>query len=288
MTFIKNFRIWFYYFRRDFWRYLLLKKIIQFGKTEFGKSQFENEIEYIKTNGLVIFPYDFEKKYKHNLIEVNRNLEFPFVDFFGKELFFQSGKTDQQLSHYFNSLLAEQDLDSPHLYCTENFKVEINDTIIDLGVAEANFSLMNIDLAKRVYLFESNIKWIEPLQYTFEPYQNKVHIINKFVSAKSSGTSIALDDIDEIKNESLFIKIDVDGEERQVLNGMIDLLKESKRIKVAICTYHKDNDAKEFKFFFEELGFITEFSSGYMLFYHDKKIRKPYFRKGVLRAWKIE
>lgn len=284
----KKFRVWFYYFRRDFWRYLLLKNIIRFGKSTFGESRFWNEIEYLKNNGLVIFPYDFEKKYRHNHIIVNKNLEFPFIDYFGKKLFFQKGKTDSQLSHYFNSLLAEQDEKSPHLYCTEKFNVKFNDIVVDLGVAEANFSLKNIDLAKKVYLFESNSKWIEPLKHTFEPYQNKVHIINKFVSANSSDTSIALDDMDEIKNESLFIKIDVDGEERQVLNGMIDLLKESKKIKVAICTYHKENDAQEFKVFFEDIGFKTEFSTGYMLFYHDKKIRKPYFRKGVLRAWKIE
>ena len=67
-----------------------------------------------------------------------------------------------------------------------------------------------------------------------------------------------------------------------------DLLKYSANIKVAICTYHNQEDAEEFESFFQELNFKTEFTPNYMLFYHDKKLKAPFFRKGVLRAWKVD
>ena len=67
---------------------------------------------------------------------------------------------------------------------------------------------------------------------------------------------------------------------------MGNLLKKNENIKIAICIYHNQNDAFEFENFFQKLGFETEFSQGYMLFHHDKNLRYPFFRKGVLRVWK--
>lgn len=249
---------------------------------------YESEINYIKNNGLAIFPYPFEKNYKSFAIKVNYSEGFPYVDFFGKEMFFQRSHSVDHIKYYFNSILMEQDINSPHKYCSDSFNVEENDTILDLGVAEGNFSLYYAEKAKKIYLFESNKGWIEALEKSFLPFSNKTKIINKEVSEYSSETKVALDDLEELKNLSLFIKIDVDGAERSVLSGMKDLLKNSKKIKVAICTYHNQEDAQEFESFFKELKFKTEFTPGYMLFYHDKKLKAPFFRKGVLRAWKVD
>jgi hypothetical protein len=279
-------RVKFYYFRRDLKRYFLYNRIISFGNTDFAQSNFRYEISYLKENGLTVFPYPFEKKYKNRDVIVGYEKGMPFVEYFGKRMFFQKSHSVDHIRYYFNSILMEQDLDSPHRYCHSHFQVQSGDTIVDLGVAEGNFSLEHVDRAEKVLLFESNPKWIEALNRTFEPYSDKVEIIHKLVSESSAENKVALDDIRSLKGKPLFIKIDVDGSEGSVLMGMNNLLKENSKIKIAICTYHRQNDSEEFKAFFRKLGFETEFSPGYMLFYHEKKLKAPYFRKGVLRAWK--
>ena len=279
-------RIWFYYFRRDIRRFYLLKKILRFGSNVNGIERFKKEIEYLKENGLVIFPYSFEKKYRTKEVKVEYLDGFPYVDYFGKDMFFQKIHSTNHVQHYFNSILLEQDLDSPHRYCSDIFTVKENDTILDLGVAEGNFSLYYVEKAKKIYLFESSKRWIEALEKSFNPFLSKVEIINKEVADSSAESKIALDDLQELQNQSLFVKIDVDGAERSVLSGMRNLLENATNIKVAICTYHRQEDATEFEIFFKNLGYETEFTPGFMLFFHDKKLKPPYFRKGVLRAWK--
>lgn len=279
-------RVWFYYLRRDFQRFFLINKIIFYEKIKVDYQNYKDEITYLKNNGLVIFPYLFEKKYRTLDHKIYTLEGLPYVEYFGKKMFFQKFHSNNHIKYYFNSILAEQDLESPHRYCSEFFKVEEGDIILDLGVAEGNFSLYYVDLAKEIYLFESNTKWLDALQKTFEPYSEKVKIVNKRVSNLLSESSIAIDEIKGLSSQTLFVKIDVDGSENEVLSGMIDLLKNSKNIKVAICTYHNQNDAIEFENFFQSLNFQTEFTQGYMLFYHDKNLKYPYFRKGVLRAWK--
>lgn len=279
-------RVKFYYFRRDLKRYFLYKQIISFGNTDFAELNFKSEISYLKENGLTVFPYPFEKKYKNRDVIVGYDKGMQFVEYFGKKMFFQKSHSVEHIKYYFNSILMEQDKDSPHRYCDGQFQVQCGDTIVDLGVAEGNFSLEHVDRAEKVFLFESNPKWVEALKRTFEPYSEKVEIINKEVSESSAENQIALDDIPFLSQRPLLIKIDVDGAEVSVLKGMTKLLKENENIKIAICTYHSQNDSEEFEVFFKDLGFETKFSPGYMLFYHDKKIKRPFFRKGVLRAWK--
>lgn len=46
--------------------------------------------------------------------------------------------------------------------------------IADIGSAEGNFSLSNIENVKKVYLFESDKEWIEALEATFRPWRDKV------------------------------------------------------------------------------------------------------------------
>ena len=257
-----------------------------YGKTILGQKIFKHEIDYLKNNGLVIFPYDFEKKYRNKEVKVYEIDNFSYVDYYGKKMFFQKTHSIDHIKYYYNSILMEQDSDSPHKYCSDLFKVDENDIVLDIGVAEGNFSLFYLEKAKKIFLFEPNKNWVEALKKSFHPF-SKVELIDKEVSDYSSESKIALDDLQELKNQRLFVKIDVDGAERSVLAGMKNLLNNEEKIKVAICTYHNQEDSREFELFFQNLGFQTEFTPGYMLFYHDKKITSPYFRKGVLRAWKV-
>ncbi|SIN80902.1 FkbM family methyltransferase [Algoriphagus halophilus] len=286
--FFKSLRVKIYFWRRDFFRKKLLKRIIEFSKKGSVNDLELESIQFIEKNGLCIFPHSFSEKYRDFKTEVFFENSFPYVFHKGRKLFFKKRWGAEQVNHYYKSIVMEQDDESAHLYCDADFTVEAGDILIDLGVAEGNFSIENIEKASRVYLFEKNQDWLEPLEETFKGFEEKVTIVNKFAGSEDSGNSVSLDSFSELFDKSIFIKIDVDGGEREVLKGMQKLLKEAQKIKIAICTYHSQNDAIEFEEYFKKLGFETSFSSGYMLFYHDKKIKAPFLRKGVLRVSKYQ
>jgi hypothetical protein len=161
--------------------------------------------------------------------------------------------------------------------------LEDGDILADIGVAEGNFALGAVEKAKALYLFETDKEWIEALNATFEPWKEKVHIINKFVGEKINSNQTSLDEF--FKDEPVtFLKIDVDGAEAKLLKGCDRILSQQSPLKIALCTYHKQNDEEEFTKLLSDKGFCVTPSDGYMLFYTDKKIKPPYFRRGLLRA----
>jgi hypothetical protein len=83
-----------------------------------------------------------------------------------------------------------------------------------------------------------------------------------------------------------FIKIDVDGAEHSLLKGAKNILSNGDPLKVAICTYHNQNDEKEFDAILKAYGFKTSTSPKFMLFHYDDNIKEPYLRRGVIRAEK--
>ena len=201
-------------------------------------------LQYFINNPITVFPYDFIKEYQ--------NLEIPIFDEGGSKYFLYSEKklfikphwNNVKAIAYAKSILIEQDELSPHLYLTDNFKVEPDEVVVDIGVAEGNFSLSVVDKVKKILMFESDKGWVDTLHKTFEPYKDKVEIINKKVSSINDESSVALDSFQYLKDEKLFIKIDVEGAEAKVLNGMKKLLTDCRSIKVVVCTYHKNKDAK--------------------------------------------
>ncbi len=94
-----KFRIWFYFFRRDIKRFFLLKRVLRFGKSLSGIQIYNKEISYLKENGLVIFPYPFEKKYRMREVEIEICEGFPIVDFDGKKMFFQRGYSNNHVKY---------------------------------------------------------------------------------------------------------------------------------------------------------------------------------------------
>lgn len=73
---------------------------------------------------------------------------------------------------YVGNVWGEQDFNSPHLYECGDISVKDGDVIVDAGVCEGNFSLHNIEKARKIYLIECDKEWIEALQYTFFPYKS--------------------------------------------------------------------------------------------------------------------
>ena len=203
----------------------------------------------------------------------------------GHKMYFKQNWSVLSCKSYLKSLLIEQDYRSPHCYCNQNFNIQNDETLLDIGAAEGNFSLLSINLAKEIFIFEYNNDWFKALTKTFKVFSN-VQIIHKKVDSLTTPNTIALDDMPELFSKKLFIKMDVEGGERSIFKGMEKLLSLNPNIRLAVCTYHGYNDAYEFEKYFREKGFQTEFSTGYMLYYFAKDLKPPFLRKGVLRVWK--
>jgi hypothetical protein len=218
-----------------------------------------------------------------------------FFDMSGKKLYYPEKDAAHNRICFYYSTMVEQGEHSPHLYLTDDFQYEEGDVLCDIGAAEANFALMAIDKCSKVHIFEGDEKWKEALQATFAPYQDKATILFKMVSDVSDGYYLALDEyFGEQKVD--FLKIDVEGFEIKILNGAKNLLEKNRRIKLCICTYHRGKDAQEINEYLQKLGFKTEFSEGFMVFeekedpewYLGSDPQYPYFRYGLIRAWREE
>jgi methyltransferase FkbM-like protein len=247
-------------------------------------------LDYLEDHPVTIFPYDFKKKYDKELIAVlsdqSNGLRYVLHD--GKRLYFKRSLGEYQIKGLYHGLLLDQDGSSPHLYLTEDFNLSADDVIADIGAAEGNFSLSNVDKVKKIHLFESDPEWIEALTATFKPWNDKVFIHNKFVSNSNSANSISIDSFAKEHHDISFFKVDIEGEEANFLDGAKNYLTSRPRLKIAICTYHKAGDEVEFTTTLQNHHFKVSPSNRYMIFYHDPGIKAPFLRRGLLRAQKTE
>ena len=250
--------------------------------------EIKTALNYLKNNPIAVFPHNFQDEYSADKIEVyydsEKQLRYVLLD--RKKLYFKKRWGKKKIQNLYSLLSKEQDFRSPHRYLTEQFRFEQGEILVDVGAAEGNFALSVVEKASRLILFEADKEWIEPLKATFEPWKEKVEIVNKYVGSKTDEKNTTLDDFLSNSKKGIFLKIDVEGAESSLLSGSKRILSEQKPIKIAICTYHKQDDEKEFNLLLSEKGFKTAHSDGYMLFYYDKKIKAPYFRRGLLRAEK--
>ena len=244
-------------------------------------------IEFVKKNGVEVFPYSFTEQYVESDIDVFLDKEsgMRYVLMDGKRLYFKRRWSAARIRRSFHDLSLEQDVKSPHRYLSEDFNLKEGDVLADIGAAEGNFSLSVIEAVKKVYLFESDPEWIEALNKTFEPWCDKVEIIPKFISDKNDGRNYTGDYFFSDR-ELNFLKIDVDGGERKLLKGFKEILSQRPNLKIALCTYHQHDDEIEFSALLRNNGFSVTPSKGYMIFYYDKKLKEPYLRRALLRAVK--
>jgi predicted RNA methylase len=242
----------------------------------------------INLNSISPFPYTFPQKYNPNDIIVyeDKNQNMQYVMHENKRLYFKKDWDKYLIQVYYNALLIEQDIESPHRYETAKFKVEKEDVVIDAGSAEGNFALSIVEKAKKVYLFEVDETWIEALKATFAPWKDKVVIVPKYISDNDCNDHITLDTFFRNGEKLDFIKADIEGAETQLLVGAKNILSKQTSLKIVLCTYHKQQDAEDLNKALMNNGFHTEFSKGYMLFYSDPNIAPPFIRKGLIRGIK--
>ena len=259
-----------------------------YSKHPIGNNEINKAIQYLSNHKITPFPYSFIEKYKCLDVKVftdKDNCRY-YVMHNGKRLYCTQSVTYKGAQLWYNGLLMEQDIESPHRYLTGQFNVNQNDIVVDVGCAEGILSLDIIDKVKKVYLFEYEDEWIEALKLTFEPWKEKVEIIKKYVSDNNNDNNMMLDSFFEGKEEKpTFIKIDVEGAEIEVLTGMNQLLNSTDHLKLVICTYHKNEHFQQIATFVENMGMTYTPSEKYMLYYKTR-ITPPYFRKGLIRAIK--
>ncbi|MDR0303998.1 MAG: FkbM family methyltransferase [Chitinispirillales bacterium] len=270
----------------------ILRDFIKNEKTGMFLPREKEEIIECLNNSLhFAFPYRFAKDLKNFEVFFDDDSKMFFVLHKNKRLYFPKNWTKDKVIKYYHSLLIEQDLRSPHCYTCDGFEVKKSDIIADVGAAEGIWALENVETAKFVYIFEPQKDYIHALYKTFDPYKEKVRIVNKYVGCGSKwwNGKVEIDDF-IAKNgvEISFIKADIEGAETMMLDGMPKLLKDKQDLRMLLCAYHRQNDADNLKKTLEAYGFSIEFSQGWMLLMHDRfGLQEPYFRKGLIRARKI-
>ena len=219
------------------------------------------------------------------------SLRLPYVIHKGKHLYFPRKYSVAQAVEAYKGyicgdrLLGKGEDFVPHQYQSKDFQVHDGDVVVDVGCAEALFSLDVIEQASKVYLIERDGIWKAPLRATFAPYKDKAVFVQKLVSDKDSRTTVSLPSLLKCEPSSpLFIKMDIEGYEPKVVRTLLPLLRERDGITLSCCTYHNNEDATILEQLFQQVGYRYEFSKGYMLFARYDQPAAPYFRHGVIRA----
>lgn len=227
---------------------------------------------------------------KHSLHEVYRDKDnWPYIIFECKKMYYPKNYRFLKKSgkEYVKDILYEQGDKSPHQYIRNEHVISdsIKDgVLVDAGVCEGNFALRFVDIAKKVYLIESDSEWIEALKRTFAPYGDKVCICNMFLGRYNSASTIKLDSL--VKEPINFLKMDIEGAEVDAILGGINALQKS-NAECAICSYHNSGEAEYIEFLLEKLGYAAETSQGYMFFVYDPKMEYTMdFRKGIVYGTK--
>ena len=271
---------------------LLFLKLINYYAVN-TKNVYAEEIEFLRNRGsLIEFPYPKLKEIGPIICAYDPSNSLPYVLHKGKKLYYPKTWPLPLVKDQYTNLVEKENiigggysLKCPHQYQTNQFHVHDTDTVLDIGAAEGLFALEVVDSVDKVIVIEADELWAEPLKATFERYKDKVTLINKFISDKDGPTEITIESC--LRNtaiKTLFVKMDIEGEECKVIGSNQNLLSKEIDIRIVCCTYHNRHDAETLKGMLESSGYTTEFSDGFVLFIWDENLQPPYFRHGLIRA----
>jgi hypothetical protein len=202
--------------------------------------------KYIKEHGYSRHLFEFKDQYMNRKIDIQKDAakNLYYVLSGSKRLYFKRDLSIEKIEKLYQTLSMEQDTRSPHHYIDDIQDIK-EKTFVDVGCAEGFTSIAVIEDVNHIYLFESDELWIEALHATFEPWKEKVTIVRKFVSNENTEKKQTLDDF--FKNKSynnLFLKMDIEGAERDALIGCKNIFETGLNLDFAICTYHLSDDEK--------------------------------------------
>ncbi len=247
------------------------------------KTDLNKALAFMGRYGLTSYPSAYMLEYRNMQVEIqfdaDKKLHYCLHN--GRKLYFTSEFTKDRIIKLYRSLVIEQDVRSAHRYI-EDYNALEGYVLLDVGSAEGIFTLDNIDRIKHAYLFEAEPYWIDALRATFEPWKDKVTIVEKYVGNKTQDNFTTLDDFLQDRNfDKVFLKMDIEGAELKALQGVGSTMKSSPEMRVAVCTYHRPGDPERFEGLLKENGFQTSFSEGYLFW--GKRLSKAVIRgvKGV-------
>jgi FkbM family methyltransferase len=152
-----------------------------------------------------------------------------------------------------------------HFYQKKGTLISDGEVLLDIGAAEALFSLSVLDKCEKIILIEPNDHFARSLEKTFDGFFDKVKIICTAVGNRDGEISFNLDSlsgkISEEANQNkkpittidrllldepkiTYLKADLEGFELQMLQGAEKVIKKHKP-KIAITSYHIENDANQ-------------------------------------------
>ncbi|MCM1123837.1 MAG: FkbM family methyltransferase [Eubacterium sp.] len=237
------------------------------GQRKCGSEELQQVMDYVSDNGVRMYCYPFYDEYMEQDAAVcydeERGLYYGVC--FGRRMYLaRRYDTPQKAGLYFQYACMEQDERSPHRYISKHFSVEKGDVGIDIGAAEGIFALQVIDDVEHIYLIEADAEWCEALKATFGNERDKVTIIQGYVSDTDRDGNLTLDVLfGEQKID--FIKMDIEGAERKALYGAEQLVERCVP-KLAVCTYHNENDESDIHAWMEAIGTYTVTNSpGYVV-----------------------
>jgi Methyltransferase FkbM domain len=234
----------------------------------------------------VLPPYEWVSEYNSRNVRVEGDggSGLPFVIVDGHRIFFPRTFPGAEIQSSVSIGLMEQDIRSPHRYVTGEFNVDDGDIGVFIGASNGIFCASLIDRLSKAYLFEPDPVWHQPLQKTFSTCADKVEILPLAVSAETGPGQTSLDDFFKDRPGPNFIQADVEGAEIEILKGAKRSLSESRKLRLSLCTYHNSSDFKRFETFLRGAGYEIGHSRGYFFM----GVRFPYFRRGIMYAWRVK
>ncbi|MCR4754330.1 MAG: hypothetical protein K5868_02250 [Lachnospiraceae bacterium] len=258
-------------------------------------SRYRREIYFLIRHGLNTYPYEYIFRYnlENEVIGLDEITGNNYVLHNGRRIYFPISEKytgDMIKKTHFLSVI-EQDVESPHRYLDQD--EDMSECIFfDVGCQEASLPLDFVDKLKHLYLFEADEEWNTPLSLTFKEWNEKVTVVNKFVSDSNSNGNISLSSFIlqlekegkiDLEQDKLWIKMDIEGSEETVFADLISIMKRSKCLKIALCLYHKYTTEDCIRKMLPE-EYIMRTRNTYMLFQpFSKDCRYPFFRHGVAR-----
>ena len=277
-------------------RYQLTQRLIRYIKSRDCNLPAEEKSifqKFLSKNLVSQISYPFIKEYHYRIVDVlwDKTKSLYYVYHNKKKLYFKKGLSKTKIRSAYNELCVEQDRRSPHSYFAFPVGYHPTDIAADIGAAEGIWALDIVESIQEIYLFECENDWIEALQATFEPWKDKIHIVNKYVSDFIDENHTTLDDYFVGKNMfPTIIKADIEGDEIACVKGASELLTQHVR-HALFCTYHNIDDFATLSNMMKNLHFAVQPSNGYMISiyaepnYGCTDISKI-FRKGLIHAYK--
>jgi hypothetical protein len=244
-------------------------------------------IRVLNNNSHLMIPFDYIQKYVDPHYKIfSESYGHTGISIDGHKIYFPQKTKKRQIIEAVKNHCVEQDPESPHNYLLDKSKIH-GHTAILIGASDGLFALEIVDSFQHIFLFESDPNWIEPLRKTFEPYQQKVTIVNTFISDKTSDKEMTLDGFfNGYKHSVDFLQADVEGAACAVLKGGEGILRDN-QMKIALACYHTYAESSEIQNILVNSGFSISFSKKFVyMWMHD--LKEPYFRNGVLYAEKVQ